>query len=58
MKQQDITEEDYNHAQLIWKTFNCQTLLDYHNIYLKTDVLILAESFEKYREFFLTNKSN
>ena len=55
LKQQNISEEDYKHAQLIWKTFNCQTFLDYHNIYLKTDVLILADSFEKYREFFLTN---
>ena len=54
LKQETITEEQYEHAQKVWKTFNCKTLLDYHNLYLKTDVLILADAFEKFREFYLT----
>ena len=48
-----ITDPEYSHAQKVWETFDCKTLLDYHNLYLKTDVLLLADSFEKYRNFFL-----
>ena len=48
-----ITDTEYSHAQKVWETFDCNTLLDYHNLYLKTDVLLLADSFEKYRSFFL-----
>ena len=40
---------------MFWNTFNCQTLLDYHKLYLKADVLILSDAFEKFREFFFKN---
>ena len=53
LKQEDIEEEEYKHAQNVWKKYNCKTLKDYHNLYLKTDVLILADAFEKFRDFFL-----
>ena len=44
-----IEQEHYEHAQSAWKTFNCQTLGDYHDIYLKTDVVLLADVFQKFR---------
>ena len=53
LTQKTITDSEYSHAQKVWETYNCNTLLDYHNLYLKTDVLLLADSFEKYRNFFL-----
>ena len=53
LKQETITEEECQHAQNVWRTFNYKTLLDYHKIYIKADVLILADAFEKFREFFL-----
>ena len=53
LKQETVTEKEYKHAQNVWKTFECKTLRDYHDIYLKTDVLILADAFEKFRKFFL-----
>ena len=53
LTQKTITDSEYSHAQKVWETYNCKTLLDYHNLYLKTDVLLLADSFEKYRNFFL-----
>ena len=43
-------EKDYEQAQLVWKTFNCKTFLDYHNIYLITDVLLLADIWESFRD--------
>lgn len=53
LTQEDITEEEYEEAQKVWKRENCRTLLDYHNYYLKSDVMILKEAFEKFRDFFL-----
>ena len=45
------TDEEYTHAQNVWKKFNCKDLEDYHNVYLKTDVLLLTDIFELFRKF-------
>lgn len=53
--QEHITDKDYSHAQNIWKTFSCRTLGDYSDLYLKTDVLLLCDVFESFRELCLKN---
>ena len=42
---EDITDEDYQHAQTVWKEFNIESMKDYHNLYNLSDVLLLADIF-------------
>ena len=50
LKMEHLSDEDYKHAQEVWNAFGCETLDDYHNLYLNTDVLLLADVFENFRE--------
>ena len=48
-----ITEKNYNHVLNVWKTWNMKTFKDYLKLYNETDVLLLADVFENFRDLCL-----
>ena len=45
LRQENISEEDYKRAQQVLDTFSSTSLGDYHDLYLKTDVMLLVDVF-------------
>ena len=50
LNDEDITDDQYKHAQNVWNTFNLENMGEYHDLYLKSDILLLADVFENFRK--------
>ena len=37
LNDEDTSDTDYQHALNVWNTFNCKTIRDYRDLYLKSD---------------------
>ncbi|KAJ8980524.1 hypothetical protein NQ317_008321 [Molorchus minor] len=51
---ESISSADYERATKVWNTFKCKTLGEYADIYLKSDIFLLADVFENFRRVCLT----
>ena len=49
LNMEDITDTDYRHANKVFKKFQLKHLGDYHDLYVQSDTLLLAEVFENFR---------
>ena len=50
LTQEKVTDEDFEHAQKVWKEFEMKNMGEFHDLYLKTDVLLLADVMENFRK--------
>nr|DAC81291.1 TPA_asm: PolB [Ladona dragonfly adintovirus] len=50
LTEEDISDAEYYYAQSMWNKFHCTTLGEYSDVYLKMDVLLLADVFENFRD--------
>ena len=50
-----ISDSDYEHACRVWREFGIKNMGEYHDLYLRTDVVLLANVFESFRRVCLEN---
>jgi len=49
LKMEGITADEYKKAQEMWSTYKCKNMQDFHNVYVKLDVVLLADCMENFR---------
>ena len=47
-KDERVNDKDHLHVVNVWNMFEMKIMGDYHDLYLKTDVLLLADVFQKF----------
>ncbi|XP_031551874.1 uncharacterized protein LOC116289141 [Actinia tenebrosa] len=50
LNESGIKDEEYQHALDVWEKYSCENMGDYHDIYLRSDVVLLADVFQSFRK--------
>ena len=50
-----VNDSEYEHACKVWKEFKIKNMGEYHDLYLRTDVILLANVFESFRNVCMEN---
>ena len=53
LNMEEITDADYMHGKRVCKDFEIKDIGEYHDLYLKSDTLLLADVFESFRKMCL-----
>ena len=49
----DLTDADYKHAKIVCKDFQMKSLGEFHDLYVQSDILLLVDVFENFRNMCL-----
>ena len=50
LNMEDISDIDYRHANNVFKVFKLENLGNYHDLYVQSDTLLLADVFNNFRD--------
>ena len=50
-----VCDAEYEHARNVWREFKIRNMGEYHDLYLKTDTILLANVFESFRSICMEN---
>ena len=50
LRMKSINDRDYEHGKIVWKALKIKNLGEYHDLYVQSDTLLLADVFEEFRK--------
>ena len=49
LNSEDTSDEDYTHAQKVWDVFQINNIGDYHDLFVQSETVLLADVYENFR---------